>query len=349
MFVIVNIQLLNANPLPSPPPNVNLSELYFSSDNKWEIEIILKYFYDSMLTDSIFLVSSSGRSQIKFGSYYSSNLESIKLITNDSLYSDLNINPLGDSIKIEYHYQWNTKYSETIIFGNIENSTLPAPKVGQSIAKYSDVFGICNSPTIGSNNSFDGMVTQTIQGKMYEGNTLYQAYEPFIYIFYGSGMTTFKPNDDGLYSTKIVSYNKIIDRINIDYENTGFLGNGYWIAEITPIQNKYAPDSIINADIHLLNRTAVGLNSIFSDKISALKIFPNPIKDLSFNYETTIPVKSTTSFIEIYDVAGKKIAQYTLEEEKGKIKLPKNVTKGTYFATLMVNKKNYGTSKILVE
>jgi len=80
-----------------------------------------------------------------------------------------------------------------------------------------------------------------------------------------------------------------------------------------------------------------------------LKVYPNPVKEHSFYYETTLPVKSTNSAIEIIGLKGQKIGRYPISENKGTIKLSSNISRGVYTICLIVNNKNYANIKISVQ
>ncbi|MDD5185320.1 MAG: T9SS type A sorting domain-containing protein, partial [Paludibacter sp.] len=75
---------------------------------------------------------------------------------------------------------------------------------------------------------------------------------------------------------------------------------------------------------------------------------PNPIKDLAFMYEISIPVKSSTSYIELISSSGQKMGQFPVTENTGKINLPANTANGMYSLRLFVNNKNYATAKIII-
>jgi len=352
--IIVNIQLLNANPLPPPAPVIVLSEFRFETDGKWVLELYNRNDYGSSMTDSVFVITSSGRAKLK--SFIPQGYENRRfiIVRNEDMLSDLSVNTNEDSIKVEYHYidynEWGndarkTRYTNTIKFGKTDKGYMPAPKTGESVAEYNGEYGLDKSPTINAQNDTVGMVMGTMRGSLYdEENNLLKSYP---YEFYGNGFAAFRTDENGTFSTRVLLNNYNIT--SICYDDDGDYNQNYKLAEINPVNVKFSPDTVINADIHIIKRTAMGLNEINSGNISVLNVFPNPLKDKSFNYETTIPVKSTNSYLEIADINGKKIARYPVEEQKGYIKLPLSITKGTYVVKLMVNSKNYGSTKVLVE
>jgi len=103
---------------------------------------------------------------------------------------------------------------------------------------------------------------------------------------------------------------------------------------------------VVTADIHILKVTAI--DQLKSDPQQVIQIFPNPLTELSFKYAISIPVKSANSYLELTNMAGQEVARYPITEDKGKIDLPSQTPNGTYTLRLVVNKKNYGTTKIVI-
>lgn len=357
IFSLACFAITNANPLQEPPPIIGLSEIAFDSNDKWVIELGYQNIYNEntyMPVDSIFICSSTGRAKLKNLSF--KGYAGIMLVRNDSLLSNLNINSKGDSIQIEYYYRY---YSSTtkglympLVYGNFKNATLACPQTGKSIASYfvfnntvhnftpisENVYSIDKSPTLGVANDIIGMCG-TLKGKVYDQNN--QLLINSTHNFSTYGLFNFQPSVDGSYSVSAFSYK---NRISKMYYSEGY---NNFIVDILPIEFNMMPDSVISVDIHIQKITAV--DEIKSDPVTILQISPNPIKDLSCNYEISIPVKSSASFIELISLSGQKIAQYPITENVGKINLPANTTNGIYTLRLLVNNKNYGTSKIIID
>lgn len=368
IFVAICVQIANANPITPPLPKIMINEFAFETGGKWKIEIE-SYYYNLNYIDSIYIVSSSGRSKVKNYTRCNDYYQNLYVIASDDLNTELNIHPEGDIIKFEYYYSWeyyweyyndseyDDKYtvengiakatSKSLVFGNIENSFLLSPKIGQSISTYFGDFGVGSSPTIGYQNDSTGMMA-TMKGYIYDkdGRALKSIPQNSYLIL--DGTDKLKINEDGSYSTRIISNDKDFLKI---YNPWQVSSNTYFsqTVDIIPIHKKIIPDTTIIRDIYLISKIYDNVNEIEANQNSTLKIFPNPLKNQSFNYEITVPVKSSECFIEIYDVLAKKIAKYVITEDKGKLKLPSNIAKGTYFVNLMVNNKKFGTSKLLVE
>ena len=349
--------ITNANPLPSPPPIIGLSEIGFDADGKWVIELGYKNIYNEntyMPVDSIFICSSTGRTKVR--NFKFTGYAGVIMVRNDSLVSNLNINSAGDSVQIEYYYrQYSLATKELygpLVFGDYRNATLACPVPGKSIGSYFvfnnmdmygntstnlNVYSIDKSPTLGVENDSTGMCG-TLKGNIYDQNGQLLVNSTHYFSIYG--LFNFQPSSDGSYSVKAFSFKNRLSRM---YYNEG---NNVFIADVLPIEYNMMPDSVITVDIHIQKITAVA--KIKSDPVTLLEISPNPIKDLSFNFKTSIPVKSSASYIELISLSGQKIVQFPITENVGKINLPANTTNGIYTLRLLVNNKNYGTSKIII-
>lgn len=358
IFSWVCIAITNANPLPTPPPIIGLSEIGFDANGKWVIELGYKNIFNDntyMPVDSVFICSSTGRSKLKTLIFKS--FGGVMIVRNDSLVSNLNINPVGDSIQIEYYYHQYQPVATKglyvpLVFGNYRNATLACPVSEKSIGSYfvfsdrymynqrpiyANVYSIDKSPTLGVENDTTGMCG-TIRGKIYDQNN--QLLINSTHDMSADGIFNFQPFSDGTYAIRAFSFKNKISKLyySVGYEN--------FIADILPLEINMMPDSVITVDIHIQKVTAV--DEIKSDPVTLLQISPNPIKDLSFNYKTAIPVKSSASYIELISLSGQKIIRFPVTESAGKINLPANTKDGIYTVRLLVNNKNYGTSKIII-
>jgi len=344
LFIIL---ILRANPLSSP--TVSLSEIYFDDNGKWVIE--LQYTdaqQDRVPIDSIWIESKSGISKIRRFNITGST--GLIIVRNDSLLSPLTINSLNDSIRIIYNSgNYKLPDGSLVIYGNLINSTLDSPQKGQSIAgvppyfPYINSYSIDNSPTIGMVNDTIGMCG-TIKGHIYNRNN--QLLSIVGGNFYNDAQTDFyiSPKLDGSYSIRSFSKRYRLDRLT--YYNTvhpqGFT------AKISPIDISMQPNSIVNLDIHILDSLMVGLNEINIGEGSLIKIFPNPVNELTLNYEIGIPVISTHCYIDLVNLNGFKICQFSIIENQSKISLPSNIENGVYIINLYANNRKYSSSKVKI-
>ncbi len=335
------ISLLNANPIVTP--GLAISELQFDINGKWVME--LGYFYtdNKVKIDSILIKTNSGTSKLKRFNIVGDN--GILLVENDSLNSVLNINPVCDSIQVMYYFfGYNNNNNDPITYG-YPNSALKRPKIGQSIAaswvSYRSSYSLDKSPSIGEINDTTGMCG-TIKGYIYDKNNHLLTRNDIGFMGLAS---VFKSNPDGSYSARLFSCNNHI--ANLWNYILPFSG-GYTGVNISPMDVSIEPDTVVTVDIHLLGSLVAGIDNLQMNEESLIKILPNPIKGLSFNYEISIPVKSSNSFLQLIDMNGKTVSTYPITESKGQINLPQHTVNGTYTICLLVNNKNYSTSKILI-
>lgn len=351
IFALLSIAIIKANPLPAPPPRVELSEFTFDSQGKWVIE--LEYFNEHLghtdyPIDSILLSSSTGRSQLMH--FKIEDYTGIIMVCNDSLTSILNFNPEGDSIQMSYYIRSEPNLTEPIVYGNFNNASLPALKTGQSIAlsnNYSSYasygsYSIDKSPTLKATNDSTGMCG-TLNGKIYDETNLLSSL-PNVR-FYNPGLSDFVSEANGSFSTRAYSRNHQISQILIFCSNS-YYSYEYLIAKIDPINFGMLPDSVVTADIHIKDIYSA-VDEIKSSQ-SVFHIYPNPCEGLILNYETFLPVKSSKSYIEILSLNGQKIAQYQITENKGKINLPPGTINGAYTIRLLINNKPYAASKLII-
>ena len=338
---------LQANPLPSP--SIAVSELMFDTENNWIIELKIFNGYPSMFDecDSICLSSSSEKAKLE---KYTINLDiygsGFLVVRNDSLASDLHINQLGDSIQIAFYWgDISISFHSPLVFGNYPNSKVRAPQTGESVAlalDFSDgLFCIDNTPTIGTENTSEGM-RGTIYGKIYDKNN--QPFTSSNITFRDYNGLEISPQTDGSYSCYAYAFHNKIEKLHYDT----ITYRGVWI-NIIPLDFVMEPDNSINLDIHLLEDIVYAGNSdIIADDFSVFKIYPNPIKNKILSYEVELPIRSVNGTIEVFDVSGKKIANYSIFESRGSVNLPLNITDGMYLVKLLINNKIYNTSKMLI-
>ena len=344
IFALTSLTISKANPIASP--SIAISELAFDSDGKWVIELQGFDFYPNFHLDSIFIESSTGISKLKRFSF--DGISNIVLVRNDSLLYKLTINQAGDSLKL--HYYFNSVdfsiYRQALVYGNFKTALFYSPKIGQTLAgvpdfKYSSIYSIDKSPTIGLENDSVGMCG-TIKGYIYDKNN--QLVTGNDYVFIDLKGWDFNTTENGSYSRRIFSNKNHISNLSVYFRPKPKWFN----VKIFPVDVSIQPDSMVTVDIHLLESLVTGIDEIKSEQEYVFQVSPNPIKDLSFNYGISIPVKSSNSYIELIGLNGQRIAKFSITEDRGRINLPPNTVNGLYTLRLFVNNKNYAASKIVI-
>lgn len=335
--------MVGANPL--VPPSVALSELAFDSNGNWIMEIQCFDGGPYMAIDSIHIESSSGSSMLTRINYTSPY---IILVTNDSLNTSLDINPLGDSVLVACYYGYPYHgFTDALVYGNKLTSRIRSPQSGESIAgvppiyNHINLYSIDNTPTIGVENDTTGMCA-TLHGSIYDMNNELLNIDNGRFEFWNC-VSSFYSKTDGSYTTSVYSFDNQITHL---FYYTS-LYKGIWV-QIDTLNIVGEPDSVITRDIHLLGSLLSDFHEVELGSESIFEIYPNPIKDYSFNYKVSVPVLSSESYIELINLSGQRIAQYSINESSGKIILPSDTPGGTYVVRLFVNRKNYASSKIIV-
>lgn len=347
-WYLISIFLINSAILFSNPvymPEMLVLEFKIISDQEWEMII-----WQETDIDSFQISSSKNKSTFvsQSGFYY--------IITNDSLRSNVYINPEGDSVTIMAYcknwYKENDTIIETIVFGNYPNASIPKPSIGQSIIRILwEIEGTNYHCLIDS----DGNRRGTITGKLYDNsNNLITSGSFFISSIpdYESGWdyytdNCFDVNLNGTYNTSLYSVIHNIDSIylcNERFDDEYFKANR---VKIAPLNLVVRPDDIINIDIHLID-DLVEAKEIKIKKINVLEVFPNPINNY-FNYKISIPVKSTNSILKLVNINGQNTWEGKIIDNTGTIHLPSNISHGIYFLQLWVNGNNYSSVKLAIE
>ncbi|MDR2086431.1 MAG: T9SS type A sorting domain-containing protein [Dysgonamonadaceae bacterium] len=369
---------LRSNPIALMPPEFYASELMFDSDGKWIIELHSYTFDIPEVVDSVRITTSSGSAKWNkpdFGNQEEGYWEhpDVFILQNDSLDSDLTIHSEGDFVQVTTYYEegawWGTEgksSSHTFIFGNYTGALVRSPKEGESIAHvpylmtllndytsfyynkfiYSKQYAIDPTPGIGQLND------ENVAGGKLSARIHNLSDQPFsesrlslkdehYYSVIDLALQT-----DGLYSGDVYACKYYFDKL-YPWEWPATVGwnsgHDYWT--INPVEFEIEQDTILTLDIYI-NRY-VDIQTVKPEE-TVLRIISNPITENAFTYETTLPVKSSKSIIEIIGLNGQIIAQYPVSENKGKITLPSNIAKGIYHAALTVNRKRYATAKIIV-
>jgi len=346
--ILLFISILRAIANPLPVPRVEISELQFRADGSWILEIAVNSLWKGSI-GAIWIKSNAGES--KLTNFEDDGSYKLLVVENDNLTTPLIINPLQDNISVLCdpigvdELEW--WYAKPLTYG-YPNSKIRTPKTGQSIAFHSQkgVYSITKLPSIGLENDTTGMMG-TIKGIIYDKNGL-----PLVYknnnglLFGGAGTFIFHPQIDGSYSTRYYSRdNDDVFRLyyKIDYDGT------WYDARIVTISISLQPDSVIIRDIYLIEDIPAGIDEINSDVESIFKIYPHPIKQQSLNYEISIPIKSLETYIIFRNINGQEIYRFLVIENKGVVVLPEYIKNGSYIVQLVSNKKNYATTKLIIQ
>jgi hypothetical protein len=351
-FVIISLCFLGGMVKSNPiyvPPSISISELYFdpSDPKKWSLEI---RYYAINYIDSIYISTSTGKSKIKWLRYDEGI--GLKVLTSDSLLSGVSINPLGDSITIQYFVNkayYSADSTDILVFGNYRNSIISAPLSGHSIYRLMDESFILpgsyckdKSPSLGGYN-YDGDNTGTLNGIIYDYADTPLANSKYTFNYpenlYNAAIT----DQTGFYSNTILARRYSIDSLFI--WNRTYPGSIEYNLFNVPLKFDMEPDEVITRNIYLTN-VWVGIDEVTSGN-NFIKIFPNPLNSgRVINYETVIPVISSKCTLELLDLQGRIWKCTTLDNAKGIFTLPDGISKGIYVLNFKGKGKVYKSIRL---
>jgi hypothetical protein len=339
-------------------PTIYVSKFFFDENQKWEIIMTS----NSTALDSILISSSTGQSMCRKMSQSLIYSNYSIVIRTDSLDTNLNINPEGDSITLISYYNGSESSegltNETIVYGNYKNSTIPKPAKGQSIVAFwtdgSVPYYHCLSDSSANlKGTLHGHVYDKNNGLITSGSVIMSPFEIPVSCsdaLSSYGFSGIDINADGTYSTKLYAVKYNLDTIGISIRDSctgGVYYSKVGSKKITPINFSIQPDSSIELDVYLLE-DITGINEVKSGSNEPLQIFPNPIHANYFHYEISTPVKSTHCFINLLNINGQTIESYSISENSGDLNLPVNISNGTYLLQLQMNNEAYLSKQIIL-
>jgi len=349
--ILTNGTQTKANPIPIPIyTECFISALKFDSDGEWIIELKCIEFRGGFF--SLIINTSSGCAIWESPEFYPQEGFIIKKDDLSSIFddlsSDLTIHREGDFVKVKIeNYTYDSGYycfirgTSQLIFGNYPGATVRSPKEGEIIAcvpvndsYFSDNIGLYTIAT--DDGTFcKGKIVATIHNSSnhpFSETTIKVQDNRYPNSFY------LRKQEDSTFTGDFYSCYYHFDKLLSEKQ-----GNVHWIIE--PVQFEMEQDTVIFLDIYI---TDIANIQDVKNEEHILKIYPNPVVDNSFYYETALPVKSANSRIEIIGLNGKTIMQSPVYENKGKITLPSNTVNGIYNVSLIVNNRNYVSAKIVV-
>ncbi len=339
IILLIVPALLNANPI---PVGLSIWELYFDESGEWTLEVIDPEGYIFEFIDYLELECINGNAYIE-------SIDSAKyiVVTNSDLSNQLTINKDSDLIKLTSYGLGG--YSEVIAIGNYEGSYLKNINYGQSIARFYEYgpFYIDNSPTIGSENDFEGTL-----GKIYgyfhdeSGELLTNKY-----FFINEG-----------YCTAVLQKQGIMEGC-IEINDTGF-----YCAEITARSYKFTERDIYtspsdnekmyfdNVEFDLHEGDSININFIgrTTSKVPVAKDhvklynYPNPADDHTFfifDLPESYSLESVS--IRIYDLTGRKVEIINPVSTEHKWDCSK-LKPGNYIYTLSYNNQPLNSNELVI-
>ena len=330
-----------------------VSELYFTDDANWQMEI--EYFFGEpdISVDSLFISSST--EIVKITGYEITETSGFFVITPDSVSSQLTVNREGDILTVMVYSEGeeiNEKYS--LVFGNypypyrLTNFT-NAPGMGQSICllpNYS--YTLDASPTIGVPNDTTGCCA-TIKGKITDKNGFAVKNTTFI-INYENRDLPISTDEEGNYTAKLycMKYPDTLTFIQYPF----FIQEVFLDISIVPIQFPVIePDVSYTIDFQLQNArdNIVQVEESVCSQVSVVH-YPNPASD-HINFVFDIPTEiSNRLSIDIYNSMGGLIEKIPVENNSNYVKwtIPDNLQNSIYYYVLLAGNKKVASRKFIL-
>jgi hypothetical protein len=322
-----------ANPIPTP--SFNISELYFTTENQWVLEVAY-YEADSefFTIDSVWIFSS--QDSIKLILPELSGHFGLFLIESENLPSSFNLNRYGDLVLLRtfISMEWEVFYIDDFVkYGNYSNAIIGYPRIGQSLSSFSYFFAKDNSPTLNTQNDTTG-VMGTLMGTLYYNNSVPVTNRLLKLDF------PFRTSETGTYTTRVYSRPTSFNRIY--YPVNGYFSHSVGFNTINYVME---PDSVIERDIHLVGNLPSGINSYESG--NPIKFYPNPVSSSSkLNYEINLPTIAGAFRIELTTTDGKLLLSKKIDGTKGELDL--FGATGLVLANLWMRNRLISTSRIVV-
>ncbi len=360
LLLMQSIGTTKANPIPVPPV---ISEFYMVNDSTWYLELVFPqspYFGSNF--DGFRLESSGGSCLFKNG--ITITADSIIIITQDSLQSLLHFNRSGDYIAIKNESDY---LIEEIYFGNISNSMIAAPLIGQSLVRmayscYSVSYGFetdyylvkDNNPTIG----YDPFQVSSAKG-IFTGKVFDLAHNPVpgikvgnIYYITGPGPSVcenfykyFITDSTGSFSSEEFSSQRTVDVF------------ASFSTDLLDTLITIEPDSI-NYYEFTIDTLLTGIESNSFQGAVSLSCYPNPSTgETYFTFAMKSNKHYSKALIKIYDPNGEIVRmlpvnisdkQDTYTVKWDGICYYNAAASGMYYCKLELDGKEAATQKIII-
>ena len=262
-----------ANPILFIPFN----ELKFTG-NDWTIEMLTDGFIGTL--DGRSLRSNSGTAFFKNGIHLPSGY---LLVTQDSLLSPLNINPLGDSLTFNIP-------GGSLTFGNSPSAVVPSPGESQSISYGGrGYYYLDNSPTLGQHND-SANAMGTVQGLIADslGRPI-----PDVRVFSYEWPASAYTDSSGRFEVR-------------DYAHRCQMNLTHSQCSPKSVTVQIWPESTVSVAIVMHRVDAVNEDQHAQSGYRLDQNYPNPFNPVT-TFSFTIPRLSLVT-LKVYDVFGKEVA-----------------------------------------
>jgi len=309
-LLLVAVCCLIANPL---VPGLDITELKFDSQNRWQLEIRRFHFVNSQVIDSLIITTNSGSSKIKNSAYSTDSLYFVIENSTACLTKPLEINASGDFIQLTSYYLGQGDQPQTTTLGFGGNSVFGDFQSNQSIALIEDAnnffygYALDNTPNLGSKNGADGAVGE-LSGFLFDqsGNKLLNTeFEIDNHL-----LTT---DNTGHYTLDLLAKKHSVHYL--------IMRSPYFaIMEYSPdLELSIKPDStkVFNFDF---SANAISDKTPVTKSSALLYNYPNPFNNqTAIYYEVPEGVKYKNAAIRISNIKGEAVALLAANQKSGSV------------------------------
>lgn len=364
-IILCSLGIAKANPIACPPV---ISEFYMIDNSHWYLELVFKATCGVPATmDGFTITTSAGTFNLKNGIKITVN--SLLIITQDSLQSPLQINRSGDFINIKNAS--GPYINDRLYFGNIANSNISAPDPGQSIVNYGySCWRISpyqqdiayhlvkdNHPTIGSNPFTPFNATGTTTIGTFTGIVYDTKHNPVPGVRIGNHFYYAPDNvcENFFHNTKTDANGKFsLPQYSGKYAIEVFLTT----VAISPNPVVYIEPDTVNYYEFIIDTTLTGIHTNSLKKKISFNCFPNPSTGetaISFIMPSNNPYSK--ALVKIYNSVGEIICMLPVAMTNSQMEyvvkwdgtyMNSLVTPGNYYCNLELEGQNVATQKIII-
>jgi hypothetical protein len=330
---VIVISGITANPVASP--SVLLSEIAFSENGSWSIELLVQDTDADLKVDSVFLRSRTMQIAIPI-TVIPQRKQAVVVLSRNTLPASFTLDRNGDSLVLAWYVNKHRE-QDVLTYGPQGTVAVPAPGSGQSIMRlHGNVFAISSAPSLGMMNDTVG-ACGALHGRLLDDG---HHPVPNMEFTIDYPVTT---SSTGEFTTCVLARNLTVRQI---YYRTG-------LAQRTcPVQELHLammPGSTWDDDIVLTGKLLASDPAPTPIDANLFVLYPNPVRagDVT-TCSTELPVGAMAMNLTLFDAAGRIVLARVLDQAVTEIRIPQDLPAGMYIAALYSNAKRFSAIKCAV-
>ena len=332
-FTIVAVSVLTANPILTP--SALISELFFSEDGAWSIELLIQDTDAGKTMDSVVLKSDASRATIGTTSIPRAK-QSFVVLQQSALKEPFIIERDGDSLIVEYYFD-HFKGRHVLAYGSQSTASVPAPGSGQSIMLlHGNTFAISKSPSIGTMNDTAG-ACGILHGMILDdgGHPI-----PNVQFVLDYPFTT---SSTGEFTTGVLARNVTLRQL---FYTSGLMQRTCPVREM---RFSVRPGATLDTNLVLMEKLVSVDRVPSASNASLFSLYPNPAQvGRTVVCSTELPVAAMGMNCVLYDANGRVVLEKELSQSVTVMALPKSIPAGIYIAVFYSHGKLYETLKYAI-